>query len=428
MTTDQFNPADGAPGAAAAADAAAADAVATGNAPAVPPLHADVAICGAGPVGLALAALLVRRGIDGRRIALVDARSLGQAISDPRSIALAWGSRMLLDDVGAWAAVAPAATPIHQIHVSRRGHLGRSLIGREEHGLEALGYVTRYGTVVDALARACERAGVQVLRPQRVSAVEERGAEVVLQLDDGRALHAAVAVQAEGGVFGEQADKSRRRDYDQTAVIARVSADAPVAHRAFERFTDEGPLALLPQDGPDGHQYALVWCVRPERAEQLRQLGADAFLRQLAEAFGERVGNFTKVSERAAFPLGLNADARVTARTVAIGNAAQTLHPVAGQGLNLGLRDAAVLARLLGRALASAPAADGGAEVPQALAQFAQERGRDRGAIIRATDTMARAFAGRGPQQALFGLALAALDTLAPARALLADLMMFGRR
>ncbi|MBW8900599.1 MAG: FAD-dependent monooxygenase [Massilia sp.] len=385
-------------------------------------LQVDVAICGAGPVGLALAALMARRGVAPERIALVDAKALGQAISDPRSIALSWGSRMLLDDVGAWSFVQAAATPIHQIHVSRRGHLGRSVMDRAEHRLDALGYVTRYGDVVDALARACECECVQTLRPVRVAALDEGRDGVVLRLDDGRTLHAKVAVQAEGGVFGEQADKTQRRDYVQTAVIARVSTSQPIPHRAFERFTDEGPLALLPQDRPDGHQYALVWCVRPERAQQLLDLGEPDFLRQLGDAFGERLGTFTRVSERAAFPLGLNADPRFTARTVAIGNAAQTLHPVAGQGLNLGLRDAAVLARLLARGID----AEGG--IADALARFAEERTRDRGAIIRTTDAMARVFADTGPLQAVFGLALAALDTVKPARMLLAELMMFGRR
>jgi 2-octaprenyl-6-methoxyphenol hydroxylase len=380
-------------------------------------LTADVAICGAGPVGMALAALLARRGIAGSRIALVDGKSLGQAISDPRSIALAWGSRLLLEEIGAWAGIAAAATPIHQIHVSRRGHLGRSLMDRDEHGLEALGYVARYGDLVDALSRACERAGVRVLRPLRVSGIDERSDGVLLRLDDGRTLHAHVAVQAEGGVFGEQAEKAATRDYGQTAVIARVSASRPLAHRAFERFTDEGPLALLPQAGADGHQYALVWCVRPARAQHLLDLGEDAFLAELGDAFGERLGRFTGVSPRVAFPLGLNADPRASARTVAIGNAAQTLHPVAGQGLNLGLRDAAVLARLLAREMS-----------PASLERFKNEREGDRKMVIRATDAMARVFADQGPQQALFGLALAALDTVKPARLLLAELMMFGRR
>jgi 2-octaprenyl-6-methoxyphenol hydroxylase len=377
-------------------------------------LDFDVAICGAGPVGLALAAFLVRRGVPGPRIVLIDAKSLGQAISDPRSIALSWGSVQLLEEVRAWPL---PATAIHEIHVSRRGQLGRSLMDRAEHGLPALGYVTRYGDVVDALARACERDGVAVLRPARVASLDERGDGVSLHLDDGRVVEARIAVQAEGGVFGQQEDKAHRRDYQQTALIARVTASQPIAHRAFERFTEEGPLALLPQDGADGHQYALVWCMRPERAGTALDLDDNHFMQQLGEAFGTRLGRFTSVSPRVAFPLGLNAEARATGRTVAIGNAAQTLHPVAGQGLNLGLRDAAVLARQLGRET-----------TPFALAAFMDERTHDRRLTIGVTDAMARAFIGAGPLQPLLGLGLAALDVIKPARLLLADLMMFGRR
>ena len=377
-------------------------------------LDFDVAICGAGPVGLALAAFLARRGVPGARIALVDGKSLGQAISDPRSIALSWGSVQLLDEVGAWPL---PATAIHQIHVSRRGQLGRSLMDRRDHDVEALGYVTRYGAVVDALARRCEAAGVVMLRPARVQALDETADGALLALDDGRTVRAQVAVQAEGGIFGQQDGRARSRDYEQSAVIARVTSDAPIAHRAFERFTDEGPLALLPEDGPDGHQYALVWCVRPERAGTILDLDDTRFLQQLGEAFGARLGTFTKVSPRVAFPLGLNAEARATARTVAIGNAAQTLHPVAGQGLNLGLRDAAVLARQLARGATSA-----------AIGRFLEERAQDRQLTIGLTDTMARAFTASKPLQPLLGLGLAALDLAKPARMLLADLMMFGRR
>jgi 2-octaprenyl-6-methoxyphenol hydroxylase len=378
-------------------------------------LNVDVAICGAGPVGMALAALMVRRGVDGKRIALVDAKSLGQAISDPRSIALAWGSRLLLEELGAWPL---PATPIHQIHVSRRGRLGRSMMDRAEHKLEALGYVARYGDVVDALARACERAGVTVFRPARVAAADEQDDAVMLTLDDGRVLRALVAVQAEGGVFGQQQDRAVKRDYGQTGVIARVSASHPIPHRAFERFTEEGPLALLPQDGADGHQYALVWCVAPERAAQLMELDDEHFLAQLGDAFGSRLGRFTSVSQRVSYPLGLNADPRATARTVAVGNAAQTLHPVAGQGLNLGLRDAAVLARVL--------ATEGIG--PHAVGRFVDERRNDRRLTISLTDAMARLFTDTGPLQSLFGLSLAVLDTVTPARMLLAELMMFGHR
>ncbi|WLI88683.1 UbiH/UbiF/VisC/COQ6 family ubiquinone biosynthesis hydroxylase [Massilia sp. R2A-15] len=374
----------------------------------------DVAICGAGPVGMALAALLAKRGVAPARIALIDAKPLAAAITDPRSIALSYGSRMLLEEIGAWPL---PSTPIHQIHVSRRGHFGRSMMDRDEHKLPALGYVTRYGELVAALAAACERFGIEAIRPARASSIDEDDDRVVLHLDDGRDLAASLAVQAEGGVFGQQERRARQRDYEQSAVIARVSASTPIAHRAYERFTDEGPLALLPQDGADGLQYALVWCMRPDRAQAVLGLDDDAFLARLGEAFGSRLGRFTRASSRAAFPLGLNAEPRATSRTVAIGNAAQTLHPVAGQGLNLGLRDAAVLARLLARETS-----------PAALAGFGAARETDRATTVTLTDAMARVFADTGPAQALLGLSLGVLDAVAPARMLLAELMMFGRR
>lgn len=376
-------------------------------------VHA-VAICGAGPVGMALAALLVRRGMDPARVALLDAKPLAHALADPRSIALSYGSRQTFEEIGAWPL---AATAIHDIHVSRRGHLGRSLIDRAEHGVPALGYVARYGDLAALLAGACERAGIAALRPARVLSRSEDDNRVALAIDDGRVVRAELVVQAEGGVFGEQESRSLRRDYGQTAVIARVSASAPLAHRAFERFTGEGPLALLPQDGDDGHQYALVWCVRPERAQALLALDQARFLAALGAAFGTRLGRFTAASPRIAYPLGLNAEPKATRRTVAIGNAAQTLHPVAGQGLNLGLRDAAVLARLLARAT-----------TPAALERFAAARGADRALTVRLTDTMARVFAADGPTQALLGASLGVLDAVNPARHLLGELMMFGRR
>jgi 2-octaprenyl-6-methoxyphenol hydroxylase len=376
----------------------------------VPDIGADVAIVGAGPVGMALAALLVKRGVDGARVALIDAKTLAQAAADPRSLALSHGSAQLLGEIGAWPI---ACTPIHQIHISRRGHFGRSMIDRFDHGIDALGYVTHYGALVTALGAACERAGVAVMRPARVVGQIEHGDGVNVQLDDGRAVSAALLVQAEGGLFDTQGERAQRRDYGQTAVIARVSASAPLAHRAFERFTGEGPLALLPQAGADGHHYALVWCVRPEHAEALLALDDADFLAQLGAAFGTRVGRFTRTSARVAYPLGLNADARATARTVAIGNAAQTLHPVAGQGLNLGLRDAAVLARLVAQGRAG---------------EFTGTRQADRGLTVGLTDAMARAFAAEGPSQALLGLSLGLIDAVGPARGLLAELMMYGRR
>ncbi|HAT30412.1 MAG TPA: 2-octaprenyl-6-methoxyphenyl hydroxylase [Janthinobacterium sp.] len=376
----------------------------------------DIAICGAGPVGMALAALLVGRGLAPDRVGLLDAKTLAHAGADPRSLALSQGSRLILEEIGAWPL---PATEIHQIHVSRRGRLGRSLIDRAEHGVPALGYVARYGDVVTALGAVCARLGVRALRPSRVQDCREDAAGVTLTLarEEGgegeRALRADLVVQAEGGLYNEQRGRAVRRDYGQTAIIAQVWVGAGIAARAYERFTDEGPLALLPQD--DG--YALVWCLRPDSAQAVLALDEAAFLARLEQAFGGRLGHFTRAGARLAYPLGLNADPRASARTVAIGNAAQTLHPVAGQGLNLGLRDAAVLARVLAHGT-----------TPADLARFTARRATDRRLTIGLTDTMARIFTGGGPLQSLLGASLGLLDALAPARAALAEQMMYGSR
>jgi 2-octaprenyl-6-methoxyphenol hydroxylase len=383
----------------------------------MPGFDFDIAICGAGPVGQALALLLARRGIDGARIGLIDAKPLDKAVQDPRSIALSYGSRQLFEEIGAWPF---ACEPIHEIHVSRRGHFGRTVIEREEYGVPALGYVARYGNVVARLDAELKKTSVVSLRPLHVTSVAEHEEMVEMRFgDSGRvsdSKFARILVQAEGGVYSEQEARPVTRDYRQTALIAHVTVSRPIAHRAFERFTEEGPLALLPQD--DG--YAMVWCVRPETASRLQTLDDAAFLQALGDAFGTRLGRFNATSPRTAFPLGLNARHAVGARMVAIGNAAQTLHPVAGQGLNLGLRDAAVLARLLAQDLS-----------PSSLERFAMQRQRDRSTTIRITDAMARIFASApdgAATQTLLGLSLGLIDVVRPAKRLLAEQMMFGAR
>lgn len=373
----------------------------------------DIAICGAGPVGLALAALLAKRGVPATRIALLDAKTLAQTVQDPRSIALSYGSRQILEQAQAWPI---AATPIEQIHVSRRGHFGRTLIDCSEQNLPALGYVSRYGAIVAALGAVAERAGVSILRPLQVSAVQEQHDCVLLQCADERSFSARIVVQAEGGVFAEQTARALRRDYDQIAIIAHVTCSAPVAQRAFERFTEEGPLALLPQE--DG--YALVWCARQAAVERLLTLNDQAFLAALQQAFGHRLGLFRTTSARQSYPLGLNAYPASSARIVAIGNAAQTLHPVAGQGLNLGLRDATVLAQLLAKETSAA-----------SLSEFHRTRRMDRSTTIGLTDGLARVFASASdgaPTQTLLGLSLALLDVTPAIKGLLAQQMVSGYR
>ncbi len=373
----------------------------------------DITIAGAGPVGLALAAMLVARGVSAERIAIIDGKTAEAASQDPRSIALSWGSHELLKQIHAWPATATAIT---QIHVSRRGSFGRTFIDCAEHQVPALGYVCRYGDVVSTLSAALDLAGVFQHRPARVIDVKENDSQVILSLSDDQQISTALLVQAEGGVFGTQTHKEIHRDYQQMAIVANVNSDGKIVGRAFERFTEEGPLALL----PDRDAYSLVWCVRPEHGETLLALPDADFLQALQQAFGNRVGRFTQISPRHSYPLGLNAQPAHSPRSVAIGNAAQTLHPVAGQGLNLGLRDAAVLAKVL----AHNPTIAG-------LRQFEQERRSDRGLTLRLTDLMARIFASGADQslsQSLLGMSLGMIDLMPPARRALSEQMMFGWR
>lgn len=383
------------------------------------PATAAIAICGAGPVGMAMAALLVRRGYAPQDILLIDAKTVEQASQDPRSIALSYGSRQLLEQLDAWPAT---ATSIQDIHVSRRGHFGRTLIHARDYQLPALGYVSRYGELVSALAASPLLRAVQTLRPAQLTTATEQTTGVTLELANISRLHTQLLIQAEGGLFAQQNAKSIQRPYDQTAIVAQVQCSLPLAHRAFERFTADGPLALLPQ----GSGYALVWCTRPDTAARLLTLPEAAFLQALQTTFGSRLGRFTACSPPRGFALGLNAEPVSSRRMIAIGNAAQTLHPVAGQGLNLGLRDATVLASLLSPGLP--PSAVTAA--PSLLQRFVHARATDRRLTIRATDTLARAFTGSDGAlgQTLLGVALGVLDMLPPARHALAEHMMYGYR
>jgi 2-octaprenyl-6-methoxyphenol hydroxylase len=392
------------------------------------PFDFDVTIVGAGPVGLALAGWLARRSATrALKIALVDAREPEDSIADPRAIAVSHGSRMILEPLR-WPA---DATAIQRIHVSQRGHFGRTLIDHSEHGLPALGYVLRYGSIVHGLAEAVHATPVHWFRSTSAAAPTQELDGVTLPIETAgvtRQLRTRILVNAEGGLFGDQKSgkgvgkhaEPGTRDYGQTALVGTVTVSAPQPHVAWERFTSQGPIALLPMGGVRGADYALVWCCAPEEAARRAQLPDEAFLRELGAAFGDRMGRFTHIKGRASFPLGLNAvETLVDGHIVAIGNAAQTLHPVAGQGLNLGLRDA--------HALADALSAEG--PTPLALATFAQRRALDRRLTIGATDTLARLFTvDFAPFAVMRGLALTALEFLPPVKTALARQMMFGQR
>ncbi len=305
-----------------------------------------------------------------------------------RPLALSHSSRLILERVGAWRGLAP--TPIATIHVSQRGGFGRTRMSAADAGVPALGYVVDYGALLDSLHACVGGSGVAV---------------------ESDAADAALLVHAEG-----TAQELQEKDYGQEAVVALVTARRAATETAWERFTPDGPLALLPLHG----RYCAVWGTRPERARELCIAPEPAFLAALSDAFGRRAGEFIAVGERSRVPLALRVRAsRIGERTAFIGNAAQTLHPVAGQGLNLGLRDAWDLAQVLQDA-----ADPGDARV---LQRFTAMRRIDAAATVRVTDFLAGAFLDASPLGGLIrGFGLTALDICPPARRFFARRMIYG--
>lgn len=337
----------------------------------------DVLIRGAGPVGCTLA--LALRG-SGLRVGLYDPGAAAPAF---RPLALSYATRLIFERLGVWRAI--AATPIERIIVSQAGSFGRTRLDASDAGVPALGYVAEYADVVKALRGAA--------------------ADMLAQHANG----AVCVVHAEGTAPGATGKR-----YAQDAVVALVQTEPPATTTAIERFTAEGPLALLPHAG----RYALVWSMRPERADEMASAGENEFLSHLASVAGPGAGRPLAVQGRSRQPLALKVRAtRAEGNEVYIGNAAQTLHPVAGQGLNLGLRDAWDLAAALRKESPSA----------RTLARFAARRRLDASATIRVTDFLAAGFAGSNPLlRAARGAALTALDIFPAPRRFFARRMIFG--
>ena len=378
----------------------------------------DALIIGAGPVGGALALALRDSGL---RLGVLETRPPNSAGDDARPLALSHGTRLILERLGVWRGLEPA-TPITRIHVSQRGGFGRVVLDAAEARLPALGYVLDYARLASVTAQAVRGGGCDYLTGMALPNVkiETEAAVVDFASDSGtRRCAAKLLVIADGGMAATS-DGMRTVDYHQTAVTGRVTATAPHHCVAYERFTPEGPLALL----PSGERLALVWTMAPERAQELCAAPASTFLSELQEAFGGRLGRFTAVDQRAAFPLKLKVARNVVgARLVRIGNAAQTLHPVAGQGLNLGLRDAWELAMEMKRS----PRSDIGAAGP--LRSYAARRRLDREGGIWFTHNLVRLFAGDvAPARLARGLGLAALGAIPPVKDFVVRRMTFGAR
>lgn len=375
----------------------------------------DAVVIGAGPAGLSLALALRRTGRD---CLVVDARAAGAARRDPRVLALSFGSRQILQRLGVWGRF--LATPIETIHVSQQGGFGRTILRAGDLGVPALGYVADAGDLAAELEAEADASGIERRYGLRVENIAASGRDAILSTsgDEGAVmLTARLVAHAEGSAAAARGIVER--DYDQQAVICAAKIAETACGTAWERFTPAGPLALLPRR--DAH--AVVFTASTAAAAHLSKLEDEPFLAALQEQFGERL-RFVWAGPRSAFPLVLRVRASpVGERAVFLGNAAQTLHPVAGQGYNLALRDVWSLAELLRERGGEDPGA------PALLRRYAARRQLDRAGVVGFTDGLIRLFANDNPVLKLArGGGLALLDALPPARDFVARRMMFGAR
>lgn len=378
----------------------------------------DIAIIGGGPVGAAMA--LALRGSK-LKVCVLEARPANAASHDARALALSYGSRLLLDRLGVWNALHDVSA-IRAIHISQKQSFGRAVLHAAELNVPELGYVLPYPALQAALTGALQHSDVSSIYGASVTQLnnsDDRAAIGYQQDGTAHTLHARLAVVADGGKLLAQQYPPEVHDYGQSALITHITCSAPQANTAFERFTPQGPLALLPfTEG-----YELVWTAPHQLAQEMLAWDGAKFLRELHQHFGDRVGEFLTVGKRTCFPLVLRRAPQQSPmpHVVLLGNAAQTMHPVAGQGFNMGLRDAWELSQEL---LDAAPD-DLGTEAM--LAAYRSQRRTDREAGIRFTDGLVRLFSNDLPLiSAGRAAALTALDCLPFVKKFVAKRMMFG--
>ena len=389
----------------------------------------DVAIVGGGMVGATLGVALAPLNL---RVAIIEAiphNAAAQPSFDERTTALSNGSRRILETMGVWPALSALATPIRKIHVSEQGRFGFARIDAAEQGLSAMGHVVANRDLGSALwSRLSKSAGLEVYCPAEVSQVTAHEQSVTVEIAQQGAkttIDAKLIVAADGahsavrGAFGVEAQV---RDYAQTAIITTVLPQRFHDNVAYERFTPSGPMALLPLDGG---RCTLVLTLTQEAAQSVMAWSDQEFLAEVQRRFGFRLGRFLKVGRRVPYPLSLTRAMRTSSgRCVIIGNAAQGLHPVAGMGFNLGLRDVASLAELIAER-AGLENSDAGSL--GLLAEYDAWRASDRGGVIAFTDGLVRMFSSPlGSVRRLRNLGLLAFDLLPPAKAALSRLSTGG--
>ena len=377
------------------------------------PLNTDILILGAGPVGMALSLALAAGG---QKSLLLDRCTQETKNADPRALALAYGTRQLLEQIKAWPE--RDTTPIETIHISQKNGFSHTLIDCAEYRLPALGYVVRYGELAAGLARQLPSESIldstEILD---ITPSDDRVTVTFKHAGQLRTIHTKILVHADGTPDNDP--DVRISDYHQHAVITEITtvSDNNTGHnkQAWERFTPDGPLALLPL----GDKYSVVFTLPPARADSVMGMDDATFTAALQEQFGQHL-HFARPGPRSRFPLAMKVrNTLVKGNEVWIGNSAQTLHPVAGQGFNLGLRDAWQLAEtLLSNGINSL-----------SLARYAASRRLDRAGSTLFTDLIVRTFSNDfGPLRLARGLGLLALDLCPPARHFVARRMIWGSR
>lgn len=385
-----------------------------------------IVIVGGGPVGATLALALAQKGVTAT---LLEARAKGAGYPDGRALALSYGTKMILERLGVWHAMASKVTTINTIHVSQKGSLGRSVLKAHEHDLPALGYVVSYGVLSAALDEALLKyPQIQILYEAEVTSIEPQAEFAHIHYRSHDVLHhiqAQLAALADGGrSLNDIAGLKREvKEYGDDALVAKVKTELHHNNIAYERFTPQGPIALL----PNGEEFSLVWTGKSAEIQPLLALDDATFLTQLHAHFGDRVGRFTHVGKRMTFSLKLATLSASDSRSATIphlaviGNAAQTMHPVAGQGFNVGLRDAFELAQQI---VATHPA-DYGSE--QMLKDYQQGRQTDTKRGLLFTDFLVNVFSNDVVGlSTLRGAGLGLFDLAKPLKRKLVNKMSFG--
>jgi len=368
------------------------------------PVDYDVVIAGGGMIGTSLALAMSPLGL---RVAVVEAVARGAALQpsfDDRSTALSRSTQRMFEAMGLWDQIRSASTPIKRIHVSDKGRFGFSHIDAAEQNVEALGYVVINRVLGEVLQKALDGdTSIDVICPAKISAIDaapnELTASVSSEGKDTQELRCRLLVAADGAnssVRNMMGITASQTSYGQRAVIGNLLTEKPLEQVAYERFTDAGPLALLPIAD---ERAAFIWTVPENDAGRVLDLDDEAFLGELQAAFGHRLGRLSRVGKRAAYPLSLSKALRLTAaRSVLVGNAAHGLHPVAAQGFNLGLRDVAALCDCIADACAKGDADIGSQEL---LSRFADWRRADQDKVVRFTDGLVKLFTAKSMQAGL---------------------------